>query len=214
MVLHSAFAFTIRVVLLMSVRGYHLPYLLLALLCLVLAWLPEPLQQLLQYQRDAIGQGQLWRLLTGHLLHSNNWHLLMNLAGLLLAMLLHGSYYRGKMLTLQWLLCGLAISLALYYYSPQIHIYVGLSGLLHSMLTLGALRDIHLKMLTGWLLLAGLLVKVSVEQWQGPDAQLAQLIDASVAIDAHLYGVIAGLAIGLAAAIMQRYNTKPSTDAS
>ena len=81
------------------------------------------------------------------------------------------------------------------------------------MLTLGALRDIQLKMTTGWLLLAGLLIKVSFEQWQGPDAQLAQLIDASVAIDAHLYGVIAGLAIGLAAAIMQRYNTKPSANA-
>uniref|UniRef100_UPI004048AC12 rhombosortase n=1 Tax=Rheinheimera sp. TaxID=1869214 RepID=UPI004048AC12 len=198
----------------MSVRGYHLPYLLLALLCLVLAWLPEPQQQLLQYQRDAIGQGQLWRLLTGHLLHSNNWHLLMNLAGLLLAMLLHSHYYRAVSLCWQWGLCALLIAVALYFYSADIAIYVGLSGLLHSMLTLGALRDIQLKMTTGWLLLAGLLIKVSLEQWQGPDAQLAQLIDASVAIDAHLYGVIAGLAIGLAAAIIQRYNTKPSADAS
>ena len=214
MVLHSAFIFTIRVVLLMSVRGYHFPYLLLALLCLMLAWLPEPLQQLLQYQRDAIGQSQLWRLLSGHLLHSNNWHLLMNLAGLLLAMLLHSHYYRAASLCLQWGLCALLIAVAMYFYSADIAIYVGLSGLLHSMLTLGALRDIQLKMTTGWLLLAGLLIKVSFEQWQGPDAQLAQLIDASVAIDAHLYGVIAGLAIGLAAAIIQRYNTKPSADAS
>lgn len=161
------------------------------------AILPDSWQQLLQYNRADISNSQYWRLFTGHLLHSNHWHLLMNLAGLLLAMLLHGSYYRGKMLTLQWLLCSLIISLALYYYSPEIHIYVGLSGLLHAMLTLGALKDIQLKLSTGWLLLAGLTGKVGWEQWQGPDAKLAELINASVAIDAHLYGVCSGLGLGL-----------------
>lgn len=163
----------------------------------LLAMLPDSWQQALQYNRADISNSQYWRLFSGHLLHSNTWHLLMNLAGLLLAMLLHGSYYRGNMLTLQWLLCSLAISMALYYYSPQIHVYVGLSGLLHAMLTLGALKDIQLKLGTGWLLLAGLIGKVSWEQWQGPDAELAELINASVATDAHLYGVCSGLCFAL-----------------
>ena len=88
---------------------------------------------------------------------------------------------------------ALLIAVAMYLYSADIAIYVGLSGLLHSMLTLGALRDIQLKMTTGWLLLAGLLIKVSFEQWQGPDAKLAELINASVATDAHLYGAICGV---------------------
>ncbi|KUM52882.1 rhombosortase [Rheinheimera sp. EpRS3] len=178
-------------------NSYLTPYLILATLMVLFAILPDSWQQVLRYNRADISNSQYWRLFTGHLLHSNNWHLLMNLAGLLLAMLLHGSYYRGKMLTLQWLLCGLAISLALYYYSPQIHIYVGLSGLLHAMLTLGALKDIQLKLSTGWLLLAGLIGKVGWEQWQGPDAKLAELINASVATDAHLYGVCSGLGLGL-----------------
>jgi rhomboid family GlyGly-CTERM serine protease len=178
-------------------NSYLSPYLILATLMVLFAILPDSWQQVLRYNRADISNSQYWRLFTGHLLHSNNWHLLMNLAGLLLAMLLHGSYYRGKMLTLQWLLCGLAISLALYYYSPEIHIYVGLSGLLHAMLTLGALKDIQLKLSTGWLLLAGLTGKVGWEQWQGPDAELAELINASIAIDAHLYGVCSGLGLGL-----------------
>ena len=174
------------------------------------AILPDSWQQVLRYNRADISNSQYWRLFTGHLLHSNNWHLLMNLAGLLLAMLLHGSYYRGNMLTLQWLLCSLAISLALYYYSPQIHIYVGLSGLLHAMLTLGALKDIQLKQPTGALLLAGLLAKVAWEQWQGPDADLADLINAQVAIDAHLYGVLAGLFVGLGLLWYQATKTAPA----
>ncbi|HEY0924631.1 rhombosortase [Rheinheimera pacifica] len=174
----------------------------------LLAMLPDSWQQALQYNRADISNSQYWRLFSGHLLHSNHWHLLMNLAGLLLAMLLHGSYYRGKMLTLQWLLCALAISLALYYYSPEIHIYVGLSGLLHAMLTLGALKDIQLKLSTGWLLLAGLIGKVGWEQWHGPDAELAELINASVATDAHLYGVCSGLCLGLLLYVWQRSGKK------
>lgn len=174
----------------------------------LLAMLPDSWQQALQYNRADIGNGQYWRLFSGHLLHSNHWHLLMNLAGLLLAMLLHGSYYKGRKLALQWLLCGLAISLALYYYSPEIHIYVGLSGLLHAMLALGALKDIQLKLSTGWLLLAGLIGKVGWEQWHGPDAELAELINASVATDAHLYGVCSGFILGLLLYVWQRSGKK------
>ena len=185
MVLHSAFAFTIRVVLLMSVRGYHLPYLLLALLCLMLAWLPEPLQQLLQYQRDAIGQGQLWRLLSGHLLHSNNWHLVMNLGALLLMLMLHQLYYSLHSFALLLVSGCVGISVLLYLFSPDIQIYVGLSGWLHCFITAGALLDIKHKIQSGWLILLGVIAKVAYEQWQGPDAELATLIDANVAIDAQ-----------------------------
>lgn len=183
------------------------PYLLLSAVIVLLALLPHSWQQLLQYHRDAIAMGEYWRLFSGHLLHSNYWHLLMNLGGLLLAMLLHGVYSDYRQRVLSWLLSALAISLALYYFSPQLHIYVGLSGLLHAMLTLGALQDIQRKLTTGWLLLAGLIGKVLWEQWHGPDAGLAALINADVAIDAHLYGVCSGLAITALSSVMRRFKT-------
>jgi len=178
-----------------------LPYLLLVAAILLLAVLPEHIQAALSYNRDGIAAAQYWRLFTGHLLHSNNWHLLMNLGGLLLAMLLHAGCFSYRQLALNWLLFAFAISVLLYVGSEQIHIYVGLSGLLHAMLTLGALKDIQLKINTGWLLLAGLIAKVSWEQWHGPDEDLAKLINASVATDAHLYGVVSALVLGLPAVI-------------
>lgn len=181
----------------MKLAGTNLPYLLLAAVMLTLAWLPESVTQLLQYQHTSLEQGQIWRLISGHLLHSNYWHLLMNLAGLLLVMLLHGHYWRWQNLLLQWLSASVLISIALYLFSPEIVIYVGLSSLLHAMLTIGALKDIQLKMKTGWLLLAGLIIKVGYEQWHGPDQALAELINASVATDAHLFGVMSGLLIAL-----------------
>ena len=174
--------------------------LIVSLLCALLyvAGLFTPsVDTLLAYRRSDISDGQWWRLITGNLLHTNHWHLLMNIAGLLLVMLLHGGYYRWRMFLLLWLFCAGTISSMLYLFSPQIHSYVGLSGLLHAMLAMGAIKDIQLKQRSGILLLAGLLAKVLWEQWQGPDPALAELINASVATDAHLYGVVAGVIIGL-----------------
>lgn len=131
----------------------------------------------------------------------------MNLGGLLLAMLLHGRYCTYRQLLCYWLLCALAISLLMYGFSPQLQIYVGLSGLLHAMLTLGALQDIQRKLTTGWLLLTGLVGKVLWEQWQGPDAELAELINADIAIDAHLYGVSSGLLIASLSWLWHRFKT-------
>src|SRR5690606_30285485 len=39
--------------------------------------------ELLRYEREAIFAGQLWRLLTGHLVHLSWTHLLLNILGLL-----------------------------------------------------------------------------------------------------------------------------------
>jgi rhomboid family GlyGly-CTERM serine protease len=172
-------------------------YWILSAVILLLALLPETVQSWLIYERNALLQGQIWRAFSAHLLHSNHWHLLMNIAGLLLVMLLHGGYYRWRMLLLLWFFCAGTISSMLYLFSPQIHVYVGLSGLLHAMLAMGAIKDIQLNQRSGILLLVGLLAKVLWEQWQGPDLALAELINASVATDAHLYGVVAGLITGL-----------------
>lgn len=38
----------------------------------------------LRFERNLIAQGQWWRLLSGHLVHSNGMHLVMNIASLLL----------------------------------------------------------------------------------------------------------------------------------
>ncbi len=182
----------------MSFRGFSTfqrGMLAFILLLLVLHVLPDTLRSALEYHRAQ--PQQVWRAVTGHLLHSNHWHLMMNLGALLLMLMLHQLYYNLKSFTLL-LVCGcIGISILLYLFSPDIQIYVGLSGWLHCFITLGALLDIKHKIQSGWLILLGVIAKVTYEQWQGPDTELAALIDANVAIDAHLYGVICGLLPGL-----------------
>ncbi len=173
-------------------RHGYLPYCTLLALTLLLFNMPASWQQLLAYQRDSLAAGELWRLLSGHLLHSNGYHLLLNGGGLLIMMLLHASYQRQVALLWQCLFSALMISTLLYWLQPQVQQYVGLSGVLHGLLFFGALMDIKTAKTGGVLLTLGILAKIAYEQYQGPDVELGRLIDATVAIDAHLYGVISG----------------------
>lgn len=206
MLLHSS-TLSWFLLVLMNFRAFsafHYSLLCFGVLLLLLHLLPESVRSLLEYHRAE--PLQLWRALTGHLLHSNHWHLLMNLGALLLMLMLHQMHYRLKSFALLLLFGCVGISVLLFVFSPDIQIYVGLSGWLHCFITVGALLDIRHNIQSGWLILLGVVAKVTYEQWQGPDAELAQLIDANVAIDAHLYGVICGLVLGL----IFVFNAKPA----
>lgn len=196
MLLHSINLIQL-VMMLMNFRAFssfQWSLLVFVVVLVILHFLPENLRSVLEYHRAQ--PEQIWRALTGHLLHSNHWHLVMNLGALLLMLMLHQLYYSMNSFALLLLTGCVGISLLLFLFSPDIQIYVGLSGWLHCFITVGALLDIKHKIQSGWLILLGVIAKVTYEQWQGPDAELAALIDANVAIDAHLYGVICGLLLG------------------
>ncbi|MDU0355165.1 rhombosortase [Paraglaciecola aquimarina] len=80
-------------------------------------------------------------------------------------------------------------------FAPELVWYVGLSGVLHGLFIVGAYKDIINHMYSGWLLLIAVWIKVLYEQFSGQNQQVASLIDANVAIDAHLFGSISGAII-------------------
>ncbi|MFQ6371005.1 rhombosortase [Shewanella sp. YIC-542] len=168
-----------------------LTLILLTLLCVLLQY--AGLDEWLIYQRQAIGDGQLWRLLSGNLLHTNLWHLLMNMAGLWVVVFIHRMHYAHWQLALLLLLLLLLEGAGLYWGFPQLMAYVGLSGVLHGLFAYGALCDIRIGWRSGYLLLAGVTLKVIWEQLQGGNAQMTQLIDARVATEAHLVGLLSGV---------------------
>ena len=145
------------------------------------------------FSRSHIADFEIWRLVTGHLLHTNFNHLMLNLLGLLLLWALHGQYFTAKHYLLFLFCSALFTSLAIFVFSPELNWYVGLSGVLHGLFTLGAYRDIKHGLRSGWVLLAGVTLKVLHEQWYGPSQDIADIIQASVAIDAHLYGWLCGV---------------------
>jgi len=153
----------------------------------------ELFTQTLVYQRQLINKGEIWRLISGHILHTNGYHLLLNLAALFMLWALHGRFYSIKNYTALFLFCSIFTSVGIYYFDQTLMQYVGLSGVLHGVFVFGALMDINAKDKTGYLLLLGVFVKIAHEQIYGASTDVSDLIEASVAVNAHLWGALGGL---------------------
>ncbi|WP_250459565.1 rhombosortase [Microbulbifer litoralis] len=175
-------------------RGAGGPLLLILACALLqlchLAWL--------EFDREALATGQLWRLLSGHLVHTNGTHLVMNVGAVAMLWLLHGQHYRAPVYLGLVVALSLLISPGLWYWFPGLELYRGLSGVLHGLFCWGCCRDLAGRRLSGALLLAGCYGKVAWELIVGPNAATAELIRAEVAVSSHLLGALAGTAIGLA----------------
>jgi rhomboid family GlyGly-CTERM serine protease len=179
----------------MLLRRWRLP-LGLTLFVTLIALGGSELNTFLRFDRDAILQGEIWRLLSGHLAHLGWSHWALNVAGLALIWLLVGDRFNER----QWLLilAGLAllIGLGLLIFNPALAWYVGLSGVLHGLLTAGAVAEVRCGDRNGYLLLAVVAAKLFWEQWAGPLPGSGASAGGAVIVDAHLYGGLGGLLFG------------------
>jgi len=175
----------------------QLTHVLAPLLLLIIAIISFLLNNLINdyfvYHRGFIIEGQYWRVITGHLFHTNFAHLILNTLAIVLLWALHGRFYSIKTYSLLFIFSSLMISAAIFTFSPEMNQYVGLSGVLHAFFVWGALKDIQYSDKTGYLLLVGVVIKVAHEQFFGASDDIASLINASVAIEAHLWGVVSGI---------------------
>jgi len=173
-----------------------LPLIIIFLSCIAYIF-DDTLGKTFIYQRDLVSNGELWRAFTAHIFHTNGYHLLLNICAVILLWALHGQFYKPRSYLLLLLISAATTSIGIHFYSVDIYSYVGLSGVLHGIFIWGAFMDIKYKDKTGYILLIGVLVKILHEQFYGASEDVAQLISASVAINAHLWGALGGLIIGI-----------------
>lgn len=153
----------------------------------------------LRYSHDAIAAGEIWRLITGHLLHLGPTHLALNAAGTVLAAALVGAQLRPLGWGAVWLTCALSVSGGLWLLHPDIGWYVGLSGVLHGLIVAGAVIALgdYRERLFAAAVLAAIAAKLGWEQWSGVMPGSAALAGGSVVTEAHLYGAVGGLLAGV-----------------
>jgi len=179
--------------------------LLIGACCLALALGGDAARRWASYDRAAVASGQVWRLVTAHLVHLGWGHLWPNL----LALLLIGGLLEEFLKPLEWLaasaVTAVAISLGLYLLDPDTQWYVGLSGVLHGLVACGAAVMLMTRTLgLGGALAAGLGLKLAWEQVYGPVPLTAASVGGAVVVAAHLYGAIAGATTGLVLGIVRR----------
>lgn len=165
----------------------------------------ETVRAALRYSRPDIGEGELWRLASGHLVHLGWSHFAMNVVALLLIWLLIGRSFRP----LQWLLIIAAviagIDAGFWLLDTQLLWYVGLSGVLHGVLVAGLVGAWSGSRVEVPLLLLLLTAKLAYEQLFGAMPGSASSAGGAVVVNAHLYGALAG---GVAALLAIRYNAR------
>jgi rhomboid family GlyGly-CTERM serine protease len=155
---------------------------------------------LLRYDRAALAGGELWRVLTGHLVHLGPRHLVLNLAGLVLVNALIGAHLRLSGWSLVCALSAITISAGLWLAVPTLNRYVGLSGVLHGLIVAGALYALAdpRERLFAVAVIAVIAGKLAWEQVIGPMPGTAAAAGGRVVVEAHLFGALGGL-IGAAA---------------
>lgn len=159
--------------------------------------LPENLQFYLRYDQMAIEHGQVWRLITGHLLHLGWFHLISNIGAFILVCLL-----LSRQLSTIWFLTavtGIALlcSAGLFVFSTHVKWYVGLSGVIHGIIILGCALALRDKERWAIFLAIGVVIKLGLEQAGISVGTSAAKLGGDIIVDAHLWGAVAGISIAL-----------------
>ena len=174
--------------------GYVL--LLVAAAAIVITYGGSVYSEALQYERDAIFAGQVWRLLTAPLVHLTWSHALMNVGALIIIWGLFGTVFSSRAWVYITLGCTLGISAGLLILNPGISWYVGLSGVLHGYFTAGAIAERQIYKRTSMVMLLLVCGKLLWEQIIGPLPGSAEAAGGKVIVDTHLYGAICGFVPG------------------
>lgn len=182
-----------------------------SLLWMILSVLPIMLLQIggetvghtLEFNRELIARGEVWRIYTGNWVHFGWQHTLMNFVGMAIIALLvfwqrHDRYWWWAMAIIP-----VCTGLGLYYDSP-LSIYRGYSGAAYGILIVGFILEWRYNRLVMTVAIGVLLGKIVQEQ--APDYDINYLKDqigVSVAVKAHFWGVMSGIVLGAIILIKQ-----------
>ncbi|MCP5092360.1 MAG: rhombosortase [Gammaproteobacteria bacterium] len=159
-----------------------------------------------RFDRGGIGSGEVWRLVTGHLVHLGWPHFALNAVGLLLVWYLVGNAYNWREWLLVSMLAIVTMDIGFWVFEPGLAWYVGLSGLLHGMLAAGLVAKLRHPDKETLALAILLLGKLVWEQVSGPLPGSESTSGGSVIVDSHLYGALGGVL----AAILLRIRVRPT----
>jgi rhomboid family GlyGly-CTERM serine protease len=184
-------------------RSAGLPWLTAAVVAGALAIAGFGLESPLQFERDAVARGEVWRLLTAHLTHFGRDHLQWDLLAFGMLGVIAERWSRRTMATALGI-SAIAVSVSVWLIQPQFSTYRGLSGLDSALFGI-ALAQCGL---TAWrsrqtglaafaaLALAGFVIKSGYE-WLARDTWFVREAEFEPVPLAHIIGALSGAAIAM-----------------
>lgn len=184
----------------------------LVTICSVLSFSGTTLHDALDLTRAGLASGQVWSLVTGHLMHLDVSHAALNVVAFVLVALTFSHDLDTAASQLFVLACGcVAIDAGLWFFHPEVDRYVGLSGLLHAWFAAGVTlwiargfdrRRDRARVAWGLVLMAGLVAKLGIE---ASDASFwRDGLAVPVVVAAHRWGAAGGVVAGAALASFRR----------
>lgn len=181
-----------------------------ALLCSLLELAGDTGRAWLSYERSAVAAGQCWRLLSANFVHLSPHHLLLNLVGLVVLVLLCPQRLPAWSWLLRFACLALAVTLGLFVFAPQWQGYVGLSGVQHGLFLLGLVPRARAGDRIALAALLYLFGKLAWEMLAGVPVSDEQAIGGRVVLEAHLFGTIGALVYGLLSGALRSAQPRPA----
>ncbi|MDZ4820839.1 MAG: rhombosortase [Planctomycetota bacterium] len=183
-----------------------------AMVASLLTGLPE----LMEYNRAAITQGEMWRIVTGHFTHWNGDHFLWDFATFVgLGAMCESQNRRGMV----WCVLGTIVAVSLYMLiaMPEVASYRGLSGIDTGLFTFLAVALFSDARRNGdrtlqWVILvclAGLVIKLTYELFTGATLFVDHSEAAFVPIfEAHAIGAVVGISVAVCRITKRKCSTR------
>lgn len=156
----------------------------------------DTVRDALRFDREAIAAGQWWRLISGNFVHLGAGHLWLDVAGLALLLL----FFRDVFAPRDWAVAvgvgALAVGAGLWYLNPEVWRYVGISGVLHTLLFAGLLLSFRHSPWINGIVFVAMAARIWSEQQPDYDVNyMHETIGGAVMVDAHFYGALAALPV-------------------
>ena len=90
-----------------------LPLIIILLSCIAYVF-DDSLSGTFIYQRDLVSNGEIWRVFTSHLFHTNGYHLLLNVSAVVMLWALHGQFYNPRIYLLLLIISALTTTIGIH----------------------------------------------------------------------------------------------------
>ena len=155
-------------------------------------WVLQGYSGLLEFDRQLVLSGEIWRIWTGHLVHTTSSHFALNTVA---AIIIYFSFFTriksGELLLYGFVFSAL-ISTTLLCIYPSLGWYNGLSGLLHALAAYFSVRLARDENRVFWAGLVIVWMKVLIETIRAHSGYESLVGDMIVITEAHLIGAFFG----------------------